>query len=635
MPFVSVSRPSIGISLLKARLAEEGFRCKTAYPNLRLAEMIGLDRYRIIDRSFANSLFVGDWLFAQQLFLNRLDAKAYLATLQRHCPTDFHFDALLEAREFVQAFLDECIQAYAIADYDVIGFTSVFQQNLASLALAKRIKESFPDKVTLMGGANCEGVMGRELMLRFPWIDYVICGEADYSLSELLTRLEEKRPLEGIAGLVFRQGGKACAASVQDRVHNLDALPDPDFDDYFEALASSRLKGRIKPSLVFESARGCWWGAKSHCTFCGLNGEAMAFRSKSAQRVLQELERLSQRYQLKHFMAVDNILSQEYFRTLLPALKERRLGLKIFYEIKSNLKPEQVKLLKEAGVWAIQPGVESLNSHVLKLMKKGVSAIQNVQLLKSCRQYGVQASWNLLYGFPGETEEDYAQMAALLPALYHLRPPNCLAPIRLDRFSPNFDQAEELKLAQVKPFAMYRFLYPLPPESIANLAYFFEYKYQDGRNAHKMAAKLVRPFKVWRANKGGDLVKKYGRHPELVIIDTRPERRRRVYHFQGMQRELYDFCDQIRGRSKILQFAAQRVGKTVEDVTVRVDLFLSQLIDLQLMMREGNQYLSLAVPADAPQQGSEQHTSARPDAVSSTLPASDGIAANPPGSIPN
>lgn len=607
MPFVSVSRPSIGISLLKARLAEEGFYCKTAYPNLRFAEMIGLDRYTIIDQSLSHALFAGDWLFAQQLFEGRLDTKTYLATAQHNSPIPTHFEALLEAREFVEAFLEGCIESCCIADYDVIGFTSVFQQNLASLALARRIKEAFPEKVTLMGGANCEGVMGQELLRQFPWIDYVIGGEADYSLAELLKRLKAKQPLDGVAGLVFRQDGKPRVAAPQDRVHNLDALPDPDFEDYFEALEASRLKSRISPSLLFESARGCWWGAKSHCTFCGLNGDTMAFRFKSAPRVLEELERQIERHQIKRFQAVDNILSQQYFRTLLPALKERRLGIKIFYEIKSNLKPGQVKLLKEAGVWAVQPGVESLSSHVLKLMKKGVTAIQNIQLLKSCREQGVEAAWNLLFGFPGETEEDYAQMAELLPALYHLRPPGSVAPIRMDRFSPNFNDAEGLGLTQVQPFAMYHYLYPLPPEGVANLAYFFEYKYEDGRNPHSLAVKLEGPLKAWKTNKGGDLVKKYGQEPELMVIDTRPEHEHKLYPFQGIQRELYEYCDEIRGRNKILQFAARRTGSSVDEIAPSVDRFLSQMLDLQLMVREGNQYLSLAVQSGVEYQGLEKY----------------------------
>ena len=112
-------------------------------------------------------------------------------------------------------------------------------------------------------------------------------------------------------------------------------------------------------------------------------------------------------------MAVDNILDMRYFRDVLPQLRERQLGLTLFYETKANLTKEQVKLLRDAGVLAIQPGVESLSTHVLQLMRKGVTALQNIQLLKWCRQYGVTVAWNLLYGFPGETAADYAAIGQI------------------------------------------------------------------------------------------------------------------------------------------------------------------------------------------------------------------------------
>ncbi len=73
-------------------------------------------------------------------------------------------------------------------------------------------------------------------------------------------------------------------------------------------------------------------------------------------------------------MAVDNILPHEYFKTLLPELKRRQLGVTLFYEIKANLKREQVELLRDAGVAALQPGIESLSTPVLRLMRKGTTA---------------------------------------------------------------------------------------------------------------------------------------------------------------------------------------------------------------------------------------------------------------------
>src|SRR3954451_24576137 len=68
MPFVSLARPAIGISILKARLAEEGFPCSIGYANLLFADRFGTAVYRLINDRLAGSLFAGDWLFAQYLF---------------------------------------------------------------------------------------------------------------------------------------------------------------------------------------------------------------------------------------------------------------------------------------------------------------------------------------------------------------------------------------------------------------------------------------------------------------------------------------------------------------------------------------------------------------------------------------
>jgi ribosomal peptide maturation radical SAM protein 1 len=374
----------------------------------------------------------------------------------------------------------------------------------------------------------------------------------------------------------------------------MDALPDPDFSDFFEAVKASPLAARLSPAMLIETARGCWWGAKNHCTFCGLNGDTMAFRAKSAERVLQEIERQVARHGIRHFQAVDNIISHDYFRSLLPILKERALGVTFFYEIKSNLRRDQVQLLREAGVLAVQPGIESLSTHVLALMKKGVTGIQNMALLKWCREFGIEAAWNLLYGFPGETGEDYDTSARYASAIPHLRPPGAVAPIRLDRFSPNFNRAEDFGIVNIRPFSLYQYIYPLPKESIANLAYFFEYEHRDGRKPENYIANMMEQVKTWKENAGGDLRKRYNEQAELMVVDTRPGRPQMMYPFNGIQREIYDYCDEIRSRNAISEFA-RRKAETQDGLDEALDVFLEQMENWQLMVREGSQYLSVAV----------------------------------------
>jgi ribosomal peptide maturation radical SAM protein 1 len=283
-------------------------------------------------------------------------------------------------------------------------------------------------------------------------------------------------------------------------------------------------------------------------------------------------------------------MSHDYFRDLLPMLKENNPGVTMFYEIKSNLKPEQVELLRDAGVTGIQPGIESLNSHVLKIMRKGVTGIQNVQLLRLCREYGVQLAWNLLYGFPGETPEDYVETARVIEAVCHLKAPGAVARIRLDRFSPNFDDAELFGLVSVRPFPIYEHIYPFSKESVANIAYFFMYEYRDGRKPADYVQPMLAKMRLWQENKTGDLVKRYENDGSLTLLDTRPGRQPANYPMTSQQKEIYDYCDQIRSRSNIDAFAATQAGRAV-----LLDEFLEQLESFQLVLREGNQYLSLAV----------------------------------------
>ena len=80
----------------------------------------------------------------------------------------------------------------------------------------------------------------------------------------------------------------------------------------------------------------------------------------------------------------------------------------------------------------MQPGIESLIDDVLKLMRKGVSALHNVQLLKWCKEIGVKPHWNVLWGFPGEPAAEYERLARVVPWLRHLPPPRGFGPIRLN-----------------------------------------------------------------------------------------------------------------------------------------------------------------------------------------------------------
>ncbi|RPH58650.1 MAG: RiPP maturation radical SAM protein 1, partial [Acidobacteria bacterium] len=468
MPFGSAFAPSLGLSLLKAGLVNRGISSRIRYFSIRFAELTGQAFYEGIaeDGRPRTRELAGEWIFSSSLFdwtqqdeqdyVNQIlfDRGAWTLRSEVDPVSPALARRILAARARVEPFLSACLHDVLRDQPRIVGFTSVFQQHVASLALARLIKQARPDIFVVLGGANCERVMGAETVRQFPFVDAVVSGEGDQVFPELVQRVLDRAPVAGLQGVRTRDSvasefGKA-QFSTAPPIRNLDELPYPDFGDYFAQFEASRYGREWQPNLFFETSRGCWWGEKMHCTFCGLNGATMAFRSKSPQRALDELVTLAERHPGCNVQVVDNILDMNYFKTFVPELAARRVGLGLFYETKSNLKKDQIRLLRAAGIRFIQPGIESFSDTVLTLMRKGVSGLQNIQVLKWCKELGVEPNWNLLFGFPGEPPEEYTRMAKFVPFLTYLQPPDTMCMIRMDRFSPNFFDAEKLGLVDIE-----------------------------------------------------------------------------------------------------------------------------------------------------------------------------------------
>jgi ribosomal peptide maturation radical SAM protein 1 len=498
MPFGPIEYPSLGLGLLAAHCRRADVPCDTEYLALSFANRIGISDYVWIARDIHYQLFAGEWVFAEALYGPRPDADAEYLDLLADPSSGFdlrHLERLKGVREAVPAFMDDCDEVVDWGDYSVVGFTSVFQQNLASLALASRLKARHPHLTVAFGGANWETPMGPTLQRRFPFVDLAFSGEADHSWPAVLEARRRGEAPVGIAGVTCR--GAAASARTTGMVHDLDTLPVPDYEPYFDQLgAAPRLMG-VRPSLLLETARGCWWGERSHCTFCGINGSTMAFRSKSPERAVEEVGTLVQRYRFRSFGVVDPILDMRYFRTVLPRLAQTDLDAKFCWEVKANLTRRQVAQLAAAGVVTIQPGIESLSDHVLELMRKGTTAARNIELLKWCAEYGVRPLWNLIYGFPGERAEDYDSLPDLIKAIWHLPAPASTGPISLDRYSPYHETPDQLGVVDLRPARALRALYPFEERDLMNIAYYFDFDYADDRNPETFVGPALPAVHDW------------------------------------------------------------------------------------------------------------------------------------------
>lgn len=601
MPYGALERPALGLSLLKARLQESGIRCDVRYLSFTFADLIGTDDYVWIASTLPYIAFAGDWSFARALYGERPEAdRAYLEEVL--CKT-WRIDKagiarIMRVRAMTSQFLDYCISVIPWKEYAVVGFTSTFEQNLASLALAKRIKAAHPSMTTVFGGANWEAEMGHELHRKFECVDYVCSGEADESFPALarllLGRSAGAKVAQFPSGIVHRCNGQSLSTGRSLPVRKMDSLPIPDFADYFQQWSESSAALTVMPTVLMETSRGCWWGDKSHCTFCGLNGATMTFRSKTATRVLDEMRYLANRWQTNQIEVVDNILDMKYFTDLLPGLAEEGRDWEIFYEVKANLTRQQVALLRAAGVTRIQPGIESLSNHVLKLMRKGTHGLRNVQLLKWCKEYGVTVDWNILYGFPGETRDDYAKMLAMLPAISFLNPPVACGQIRMDRFSPYFESPDDFGFVNVRPIQPYAHLYPFERESLMKIAYYFDFDYQPEVDPTGYATEVIAYADAWRRQpERGGLCSVRRFDGALVVRDTRSTATLAEVVLSGPNQAVYEYCDEFRSLPSIVRHLAETFPQFASEQGVHA--FLESLVANRLMVTDGSSYLSLAI----------------------------------------
>jgi magnesium-protoporphyrin IX monomethyl ester (oxidative) cyclase len=620
MPFAEVQRPSIALGLLRAGLADTNIDSEIVYANFGLAETIGLVAYQAMQSTPTDHL-LGEWCFAGRLFPeSEKDDEEYLnIVLEVRCngfPAELEQrkDQMRWVRTQCSSYIDRLADRIVNRSPRIVGCSSVFQQHCASLALLKRIRELSPDTVLMMGGANCEGEMGAETLRAFPWIDCVVSGEADGIFADLcLILLDNGRdfdPAELPEGAmsqrrsrsklpVLKQDGVRPPRSI---IHDLDSLPVPDYQHYFDTLRASTLENLIGPGLLAESSRGCWWGEKTHCTFCGLNGEGMQYRAKSPDRVVGELSELKRRYGLANIQFVDNILDMSFFRTVLPKLAAGEEEYSLFYETKANLKREQVELLARAGVRWIQPGIESLDDNLLALIAKGNSALMNLQLLKWSREYGIDAAWNMLCGIPGEEDSWYAEMAEWLPAIFHLQPPTGVSRVRYDRFSPYHMRPGDFGLT-LEPSRAYKYVYPLPREALMRLAYSFEDSGRP-RHAHRgltdepgqnQLQQVVRQWnEVWRTTQPNLDVHDNG--SMLQFTDTRPCARRSNWTADGLQAELYRLCDSAQSPGVLIQKLSSVRG--AELAMEEIEPAIESLLDSKVLLSLNGKLLSIGVNAN-------------------------------------
>ncbi|HSK05827.1 MAG TPA: RiPP maturation radical SAM C-methyltransferase [Kofleriaceae bacterium] len=606
MPFALVNIPSIQIGTLASTLARAGITAAPLSLHLAFAEHLaraGLDLGDYQRLAYGPEAVV-EWVFAVPPFrpASPEDDAAYLAGRRAVPGEDPSLVDLAErARAEVPAFLDHWTAQILALRPRIVGLTTTFVQTIPALALAHRLKARAPELKIVLGGGNCDGPMGEALHRTYPFVDAIVRGDAERVAPPLFADLLAGRsivgdPAAGYAGVCARDGERTSVRP-QDAgaLPAMEEVPPPDYGEYFARLEASGLGDTLGPlvEIPFESARGCWWGERSHCTFCGLNGTSMAYRSKSADRTAGELIALARRHHHLRFRAVDNIIDLGYIDALLPRLTAAGWDFELFYETKANLKKPQLRAMRDAGLRRIQPGLETLSTPIARLIRKGVTALQNIRLLKWGAELGVDVVWNVIYGIPAEPPEEYARMAALVPRLVHLAPP-VLCLLALERFSPYHRDPAAHGLEILGPGGgRNRHVYPGADDAtLRELAHTFRYRGTAGPAPESYIGPLREAIDAWIARRAAGATLRHARGPGfLVITDRRGGERGATYTLEEPEASIYLACDAGATPAQIVDRLARRELPLDED---EVRGFLDVLAAEGLVYEEGGKYLALS-----------------------------------------
>jgi hypothetical protein len=335
----------------------------------------------------------------------------------------------------------------------------------------------------------------------------------------------------------------------------------------------------------------------------------MVYRAKDAGKVLESLDVLSKRHNIRQFRFADYILPNVYYNTLLPELARRGRPYRITCEMKSNVNAERFRLLAEAGIAEAQPGIESFAGGVLREMDKGVSAVQNVYTLVLGKRHGVLIHYNLIYGFPSDTESEYQTMSHALRRLVHLQPPSTHLEVQITRYAPYQVAPERYGLAA----STYEFSYDLifsrefldaQRFSMDDFCYYFNRPFENSPRLYRIYREIDAFVEEWRAelHRRERLLTYRRQGSALSITDSRwlPER---SYLLDPEAAQVLLAASAPCAEASLAKILRDRLDSAAFQAA------LAKLDELGLVFREGGSVVSIAIPS-SPQDQAEPASAA-------------------------
>ncbi len=611
-PWPLYSRPSIQLGSLKAYLKTQfpDLKIHALHPYLKVAESIGYKLYSTI----SERTWLAESVYAALLFPERkkkIEKVFCRAAKGKPQLQKIDFETLISE---VRRVSEDFINGVDWASFGLAGFSICLCQITSSLYFMKRIKQRVPDLPIVVGGSAFAGDTSHGLLKAFPEVDFVVNGEGELPLSHLVHHLRNSngrsrgrgaktkgtngKPL--LPGVIMRQGTKDQLPVSFCQLQDLSDLPPPDYDDYFHLLNTFNADKTFFPTLCAEVSRGCWWRSPRHsvrhtgCAFCNLNLQWDGYRSKEALQVVSEIDHLTAKHKCLSVAFMDNLLPARNCKDMFMQLGKLHKDLRLFAEIRANTTFGVLKAMRAAGLHEVQIGIEALSTGLLKKLKKGTTAIQNLEVMKHCEELKISNISNLILHFPGSDADDVNETLRALEFALPFRP------LRIVHFwlgygSPVWQDPSAFAVKAVFNHPNYTALFP---HQICRSMRFMIQSYRGDRGYQKKLWQGVKKkVMAWdktytelhRSPSSSPMLSfRDGRH-FLIVRQKRLGAEPLTHRLVGTSRAIYLFCRTHRSTKSIVAHFPT-VG---ED---KILPFLKMMVDKKLMFEENRRYLSLAVP---------------------------------------
>lgn len=593
MPFPRLIPPSAQLGALEAYCNEHGIYAESRHLYLKLADYLGLEAYVGIQDS--ESIY-RDVLYTKFVFPEHFEEKR--AVFNKMLENEFRsirkqnnidYDTLFEK---IDTFNEDVIHELIKTDFDYYGFTINLNQLLPSILISRAIKKHRPDAKIVFGGWPVSGDKGVGVFKAFPSIDFIISGEGEQSLVDLINASSDD-DLDRVGGLIHRRNGEVILNEYADFV-DMDKLPFMSFDSYFNELETCsdeiRLHCETNFTLPLETSRGCWW---NQCNFCSYRCAPNKYRVKSPERVSMELEYQTNKHKIVSLFFLDEAMTKNDVSKLFSTISKLDKELLIFSIGRAQrLSPEDIRNMYDAGVTAHQIGAEAFSTSLLQKMNKGITAIENVQIIKQLYEAGIFASYTLMHNFPYQDKQDYEETLRTLSYLKGYPPPVFYTPFELQYGSIVFEDYKSYNIKSITPLHLIDLFFPKEyAKHLVHHLYAFEREVEEGSYSKELA-EAVEKFKeenekIVNSLKGiPSLYYKDGGN-YLVIFDHRYTHKRK-YVLDELEREIYLYCDMIKTLEEIFEQFKNHPKQMIIDT---LDVFDHH----KLIFPDRGEYLSLAV----------------------------------------